>query len=109
MQACAGIKIENSKTGLEEIIELLHNCLLKARNQVENDLIKAVKHIKRRRDNRRDKPPINGELREIYELKALFNKKWLTTGNYNFRQISNAFRSRARKLEKAKAKQQHYR
>ena len=101
IEKCKHITADNKVDEANEIINTLHSCLRKAQNQVLNDLDKATKNVRHKGAREyKNRSSLSEELRLAYELKSKYNKRWLETRVYHFRQIFNYYRARARKLEK---------
>ena len=106
IETCKQISLDNKEKQVEEAINILQSCLLKARNLLINELENRSKHINhKRRPKYKMGQTQSEELKMIYAMKDSFNKKWLTTRNYAYREIYNRYRARARRMEKTLAKQ----
>ena len=94
-----------NKENLETLVNELHVVIIEAKNSTNSvlkkpDIIQKHLPIKNKRDNKQNRPPWNDEIKEVYQLKSKFNKLWLETREYHYRQKFNFYRSKLRRLEK---------
>ena len=91
-----------NKERLDEAYKNFQSILIRARNITIDEIHEPNYHLKSRwrRKTKQRLTTEDEELKELYKIKGKFNRLWLQTREYKFREAYNLYRSKTRRAEK---------
>ena len=95
---------DNKNEVISRALNLINDSILQANDMTIRKHLACKRRTRIRTNNRRDEraPKLKwtDELKDTYEMRTKYNKLWLSTKEYHYRQIYNFYRSKARRLER---------